>query len=279
MPDMRIDVLASGLEFPEGPAFAPDGSLWCTELLGGNLVRLSAGGIERIPTGGRPNGLAFDWKGRAWVCDSGQNALRRYDPQSGGWQTLADRIDGVPLQAPNDLCFDAVGNLLFTCPNFANTEPVGYVCCLTPGGALTRIAEGYYRPNGLEIVDGGDSLVVADTYQKMLFKGRWDAGSQSWTDVQDWAQVGGAEGPDGMAPGMDGLLYQAIYGDGVIRVVDLAGVIVRELDMPGLNPTNAAVDPSGELGLVITETENGQLLSLPNVQPGVAIFDGSGYWD
>jgi gluconolactonase len=279
-PSLEVRVLASGLDFPEGPAFDPQGNLWCTELLGGNLVRWQEGEIERIPVDGRPNGLAFDQQGRAWVCDSGQNAIRRYDPAAGTWETLADSLDGQPLQSPNDLCFDPAGNLLFTCPNFADTSPTGYVCCLAPDGTLTRIAEGYYRPNGLDFIDGGKALIVADTFRKILYKGGWDANSRTWVDPLEWVQVGGSEGPDGMVPGQDGLLYVAIYGDGVIRVVatsvDAEGEISAELSIPGSNPTNAAVDPSGKLGLVVTETEKGQLLSLPGIQPGVAIFDGKG---
>ena len=81
-----------------------------------------------------------------------------------------------------------------------------------------------------------------------------------------------------MCFGADGLLYQAIYGDGVVRVVDSAGAVTAELALPGANPTNTAIDPSGKLGLVVTETEKGQLLSLPWVQPGVAIFDGGEAW-
>ncbi len=277
-----VNVLASGLDFPEGPAFDPEGNLWCTELLGGNLVRLEGEKIVRYPTGGRPNGLAFDRKGRAWVCDSGQNAIRRFDPATDVWETLVDSLDGDPLQSPNDLCFDASGNLLFTCPNFADTSPTGYVCCLTPDGKLSRIVEGFYRPNGLDIVDGGDALVVADTYRKVLVKGAWvgggQSGTQTWKDPVEWVEVGGREGPDGMVPGKDGLLYAAIYGDGVLRVIDAEGQIISEYNLPGANPTNAAVDPSGKLGLVVTETENGQLLSLPEIQPGVAIFDGGEAW-
>jgi gluconolactonase len=279
-PSLEVRVLASGLDFPEGPAFDPQGDLWCTELLGGNLVRWREAEIERIPVDGRPNGLAFDRQGRAWVCDSGQNAIRRYDPIAGTWETLADSLDGQPLQSPNDLCFDSAGNLLFTCPNFADTSPTGYVCCLAPDGKLTRIVEGFYRPNGLDFVEGGKLLVVADTFRKALFKGEWDASQRIWVEPGEWAQVGGSEGPDGMVPGLDGLLYVAIYGDGVIRVVatsvDGEGKIKAELPVPGSNPTNAAVDPSGKLGLVVTETEKGQLLSLPSIQPGVAIFDGGG---
>jgi gluconolactonase len=278
-PSLEVRVLASGLEFPEGPAFDPQGDLWCTELLGGNLVRWREGAIERIPVNGRPNGLTFDRQGRAWVCDSGQNAIRRYDPVAETWETLADSLDGQPLQSPNDLGFDPAGNLLFTCPNFADTSPTGYVCCLAPDGTLTRIAEGYYRPNGLDFIDGGKALVVADTFRKILYKGGWDANSRAWVDPLEWAQVGGSEGPDGMVPGQDRLLYVAIYGDGVIRVVDGEGKIQAELAVPGANPTNAAVDPSGKLGLVVTETEKGQLLSLPGIQPGVAIFDGGGAFE
>jgi gluconolactonase len=273
-----IRVLAQGLDFPEGPAFDPQGILWCVELLGGNLVRYEAGQVQRFPTNGRPNGLAFDRKGRAWICDSGQNAIRRYDPASNTWETLADSLDGEPLQSPNDLCFDPAGNLLFTCPNFADTRQTGYVCCLKPDGTVLRIGEGFYRPNGLGLLEKGTELVVADTYQKALFRGKWDAQSAAWSDPQKWVVVGGAEGPDGMAYGQNGLLYQAVYGDGVIRVVDATGSVTDEFQLPGQNPTNTAIDPSGALGIVVTEAETGQLLSLPELQPGVELFDGGEYW-
>jgi len=273
-----INLLAQGLDFPEGPAFDPQGILWCVELLGGNLVRLEAGQLQRFPTNGNPNGLTFDRKGRAWICDSGQNAIRRFDPSSGTWETLADSLEGKALQAPNDLCFDSLGNLLFTCPNFADTRQVGYVCCLKPDGTVLRIGEGFYRPNGLGLVDGGESLVVADTYQKALFKGKWDAQTATWSDPQMWAVVGGAEGPDGMAYGQNGLLYQAVYGDGVVRVVDGQGNVIEAITLPGLNPTNTAIDPSGALGIVVTEAEKGQLLSLPEIQPGADLFDGGEFW-
>jgi gluconolactonase len=273
-----VNVLASGLDFPEGPAFDAQGILWCTELLGGNLVRWVEGSFTRIPVNGRPNGLAFDRQNRAYICDSEQNAIRRFDPVAETWETLVDQVDGNSLQTPNDLSFDAEGNLLFTCPNFADNEPTGYVCCLKPDGTIKKIAEGYYRPNGLDIVDDGKSLVVADTYRKSLYKGEWDSQTLSWNQPRLWAMVGGSEGPDGMCPGQDGMLYQAIYGDGSVKVINRSGKIKQTLVVPGANPTNVAVDPSGKLGLVVTETEKGQLISLPEIQPGVAIFDGGEAW-
>jgi gluconolactonase len=276
----EVNILASGLDFPEGPAFDPQGNLWCTELLGGSLVKLVDGQLERIAVGGGPggrgNGLAFDPQGRAWVADSGRNAILRYDPGAGSWETMLDAIDGRPLQAPNDLVFDAAGSLLFTCPNFASSDPTGYVVCLRPDGSASKIAEGYYRPNGLGLTGSApaQALVVADTAQKVLYKGAWDAQNATWQDPQPWARVGGREGPDGMAPGADGLLYQAIYGDGVIRVIDAQGQVQREIRVPGANPTNVAIDPAGRLGLVVTETEHGQLLSFPGIQPGFVTSSG-----
>ena len=281
-PTPEYQILASGLDFPEGPAFDPHGNLWCTELQGGTVVRYDSGQLHRYPVGGAPggrgNGMAFDRQGRAWVADSGRSVIQRFDPASERWQVILDSVDGEPLLSPNDLCFDAVGNLLFTCPNFANTDPLGYVVCLPPDGAARKIVEGYYRPNGLDIVEGGKALVVADTYRKTLFKGVWDSAARAWQDPQPWARVGGSEGPDGMAPGADGLLYQAIYGDGVIRVVSPDGKVSREIKIPGANPTNVAIDPSGSLGLLVTETEKGQLISFPAIRPGPAIFDGGDAW-
>jgi gluconolactonase len=276
--ELAYTVLADGLDFPEGPAFAPNGDLWCTELNGGNLVHLSAGKLERIPTNGRPNGMAFDSLSRAWVCDSGVNAIRRYDPERANWETILDQVDGVALQAPNDLAFDPQGNMLFTCPNFADEERKGYVVCVTPARKARKIGENFFRPNGLEFVDGGKTLIVADTYQKTLFKGSWDAVNLSWQNPTAWVKIGGKEGPDGMTLGGDGQLYQAVYGDGVIRVVNSSGTVLREIKTMGSNPTNAAVDPSGKLGLVVTETEKGRLLSFPALRPGAVIYDDAKMW-
>jgi gluconolactonase len=168
---MKVEILAEGLDFPEGPAFAPNGELWCVEVMGGNLVRWSELGIERFATGGAPNGLAFDRHGLAWFCDAEQCAIRTFDPTTQQFQTVADSIDGHPLFKPNDLAFDARGNLLFTCPGDSRYEPTGYVCCLSTSGELTKIADRLYFPNGLALVDEGRELVVAETFQRRFGKG------------------------------------------------------------------------------------------------------------
>lgn len=279
MANVTVATIADGLEFPEGPAFDPDGNLWCVELRGGRLTRALPQEMDRHEAGGAPNGLTFDSKGRAWIANAELRAIQRFDPATQDFTTIVGTIEGEPLNRPNDLAFDALGNLLFTCPGSSGEEPSGYVCCLGPDGALARIGEGFHFPNGLALVDGGSALVVAETQRARLWKGEWDAESRRWRDPQPWAELGDPAGPDGMALGADGHLYVAIYSAGEVRAVDPHGRVVTAYELPGKNPTNAAFDPSGRLGLVVTETERGVLLSLPELGPGVPLFDGGDAWD
>lgn len=283
-------VLARGLAFPEGPLFDAAGALWCVELKGGGLVRLgnssalpagsAAGtGLVRVPTGGAPNGLALGTDGRIYFADSGLNAIRVYDPATGVSETVIDSCGRRPLDGPNDLAFDAAGNLVFTCPGNSRVEPTGYVCLVRRGVACVCLVEGLNFPNGLAFgptADGGAGidLVVAETYRRRLWRGRWDAESGLWSSARPWAEAGGPIGPDGMAFGADGLLYVAVYGRGRILAFAPDGLVAAEYPMPGANPTNLAFDPSGRLGLVVTEAERGELLNIPGIGPGAVLFSG-----
>jgi gluconolactonase len=230
-----IETLARDLDFPEGPAFAPDGSLWFVDLGARSLVRFAEGEVTHYPAQGVPNGAAFDDKGRLLFCDAERNAIRRFEPGTQVWETVAESPQGEPLRSPNDLAFDA---------------------------------------RELALVAGGEALVVAETHRHRLWRGAWDAAAGRWQGPEPWAEVGGPVGPDGMALGADGRLYVAVFGSGQIRVVDERGKVAERFDLPGANPTNAAFDPSGRLGLVVTETERGELLSLPELGPGAMLFRG-----
>ncbi len=268
----NVNIIAEHLDFPEGPAFDAAGNLWFVELKGGNLVQWSKNELHRVSTQGAPNGLAFDRHGKAWFCDSEQNAIRYYDPVENHFETITDSFAGQPFAKPNDLAFDSLGNLVFTNPGDSRTEPTGYVCCLGLDGTLKTVANHMFFPNGLAFADEGRTLIIAETYRHRLWKGKWDPKNAEWIDAQPWAEVGGPIGPDGMALGTDGLLYTAVFGTGQIRVVDHSGTLIHSYDLPGQRPTNVAFDPSGNLGLVVTEAENGLLLSIPISVSGVSLF-------
>ncbi|WP_381519045.1 SMP-30/gluconolactonase/LRE family protein [Spirosoma soli] len=274
--NVAINTLTTGLRFPEGPAFAPDGSLWAVELKGESLVRFQKGQVARFQVGGQPNGIAIDAQCLIWFCDAGQRAIRRFDPQTNRTDTIVTSLDNQPFDKPNDLAFDAIGNLVFTCPGESRQEPTGYVCVLTTSGDVRKITDGKYFPNGLAFTADGRELIIAETYRHRLWKGRWDAQTAQWTDAHIWATVDGPQGPggpDGMAFGEDGNLYVAVYGTGKIHVINHGGQVIRYLNLPGQNPTNCAFDPTGRFSLVVTEAEKGELLSCSIAVQGSHLFN------
>lgn len=271
----RLTVLADGLDFPEGPAFDAVGDLWCVEMRAGRLARRRPDGrLERFDVGGAPNGIAIDAVGGVWFCDADQGAVRRLDAHTGRCVTVVDSVDGRPLDRPNDLAFDAAGNLVFTCPGNSRTEPTGYVCALSPAGECTIVADGLYFPNGLAFAPGGE-LILAETRRQRLWRGGWDPAARRWLAPKPFCQTMGAPiGPDGLAIDSDGLIYAAIYGGGLVQIFTSDGAHEGLLPTLGANTSNCAFDPSGALGLVVTETERGQILGFEIEARGARLYAG-----
>jgi len=267
-----MHVLARRLAFPEGPAFAPDGALWCVTLKGGALVRIAGTEVQTVSVGGAPNGLAIDRAGRLWFCDADACAIRRFDPSTGTCEVVVASTEGRLLNRPNDLAFDKLGRLVFTCPGESRQEPTGELWRVDRDGFLTRIAEGLYFPNGLAFADDGTTLVVAETYRQRLWRGSWDLQTGTWEKPFPFAALGGPVGPDGMALAADGALLVAIYGQSAVKRLASNGQLEAGFRTPGAHPTNCAFDPSGRLGLVVTEAERGEVLSFPSAGEGTPLF-------
>src|ERR1700736_6496500 len=69
----NVRVLATDLEFPEGPVVMPDGSVVLVEIRGQRLTRVRPDGrkvvVAQIPGG--PNGAALGPDGKMYVCNNG----------------------------------------------------------------------------------------------------------------------------------------------------------------------------------------------------------------
>jgi len=253
--------LATHIRFPEGPAFASDGTLWCVEQWGESLIQYTGADYKRHHVGGRPNGLAIAQDGTLWFCDSGHNAIRTYHPSTGTSRTIISERDGKPLNMPNDLAFDANQQLVFTCPG-PTLDQAGYVCVHSHRGELVTIAMGLYYPNGLAFTHNYRQLLIAETGRQRIWIGEWDSMQTQWRNPRVFSYTEDGLGPDGMAFDEYGNLYAAVYGSASIQIFASNGQRVRTIELTGRNPTNCAFDPTGTYGLIITEAENDQLLTV-----------------
>src|SRR5208283_3279574 len=68
-----INIMATGLRFPEGPVAMADGSVILGEIAGGTVTRVTPDGTKTVVsnTGGGPNGLALGPDGALYLCNNG----------------------------------------------------------------------------------------------------------------------------------------------------------------------------------------------------------------
>jgi gluconolactonase len=133
---MQFEVLAEGLQFPEGPVAMDDGSVILVEIARGTLTRVWNGRTEVIANlGGGPNGAAIGPDGAVYVCNNGgfqwhningllypgqaakdytTGRVERVNLATGTFERVYDSFDGERLGGPNDLVFDREGGLWFT---------------------------------------------------------------------------------------------------------------------------------------------------------------------
>ena len=166
----RFEVLADGLNHPEGVAWSPfEGRLYAGGE-GGEVYRVSLDGeVEEVgSTGGSLLGLALDGRGRVYACDAGRGEVARLDPSTGAIETYARGVDGGELDTPNVAAFDAAGNLYVTC---SGEDDRPEIVRIGPDGATERwttAVPGY--PNGCLVTPDGSALVVVEAHAERVVR-------------------------------------------------------------------------------------------------------------
>src|ERR1700721_488180 len=94
----NVRVLATDLEFPEGPVVGPDGKCYVC----------NNGGFSWVPSRGTMMPAAPE--PHQYIGGS----IQRVDLATGKVETLFDKCGAHPLKGPNDLVFDKEGGLWFT---------------------------------------------------------------------------------------------------------------------------------------------------------------------
>jgi gluconolactonase len=177
-PGAKVQKLADGFKFTEGPAVDAEGNVFFTDQPNNRILKWS---VDGSPLGGklstwhespgRANGLYFNKDGDLLACADMDNELWSID-MNGKATILVKDYQGKKLNGPNDLWEDPKGGVYFTDPlykrNYWTRDPAmqqdgKHVYYLKPGyKELIRVTQDLNTPNGIIGTSDGKRLYVAD---------------------------------------------------------------------------------------------------------------------
>ena len=175
---MTNAIWAADVAEPEGPVWAPDGSLYIVEMGAERrcVSRISPDGKRRrsiVQTVRRPNGLAIDGSERLWIAEAYEGVIICITSDGRELKRIAG--DGSRFLWPNDLVF-------------------------APNGLLYMTDSGILEP---DFIDG---TVIRPNYPDLAYDGKvFEVDPASGRVLRQLDR--GLKFPNGIALGVDGMLY------------------------------------------------------------------------
>lgn len=211
--NIRLDKVATGYAFVEGPAWSPMGFLIFSDIPNNKLLQFMSGQPASVfrenSTGDAGN--RFDAQGRLYSCETHTRRVTRTD-KKGKVEILAERWQGKRLNAPNDLAVRKEGDVYFTDPAFGNqqdTRELDFfgVYHISRKGELEIVAKPKGRPNGIALAPDGKTLYVSNSDERNVRAYDLDKNGGA---SNERTVISGIEGvPDGICVDEKGNLYVA----------------------------------------------------------------------
>jgi gluconolactonase len=258
-PDARIEKLADGFRWSEGPVWieqggylllsdVPANKMYRWDEKAGLSVFLEPSGYDGPdPAAFREpgsNGLIRGPGNTILMADHGNRAVARLDLATRKKAFLATRYEGKAFNSPNDLVQASDGAIYFTDPPYGleglNDSPRkelawNGVYRLDQDGRVTLVERGMTFPNGIILSPDERTLYVANSDPAhavvMAFPRRHDGSlgeGRIFADMTDLAQSGLPGLPDGMAIDRDGNLFAT--GPGGVHVFTPTGQRLGRID-------------------------------------------------
>ena len=238
-----IETLADGLGHPEGPDVLPDGRIVMVETYTSKIIAWSRerGIHDYADCGGGPNACMLGSDGAVYITQNGGTvgawkaevmsipSIQKAQPD-GSVEILVSEVDGITLQAPNDLSFGPDGRLFFTDP--ADYQPddrqPGRVFVLNPDGSgelLAELPEAY--PNGI-VAEPDGSVVWVESYDRGVYRISPDGRSEQIHQLPD------GHIPDGLKIDSDGNLWITTFMSGGVDIIAADGTAIDFLETGGV---------------------------------------------
>lgn len=302
--DPRLQVIAEGLLFPEGPIALPDGSVVFVELLRGTLTRAWGGGrTEAVcDLGGGPNGAALGPDGAVYVCNcggfdwergpdgrfvvhgpksperGGGGRIERVDLATGRNERIYEDVDGHPLSGPNDIVFDATGGFWFTdlgLERGRSKDRSGLYYAQPDGSGIEEVHFGATSYNGVGLSPNEATVYVADSHQARLWAFDLEAPGKPKGPRR---LVGVATGDvmfDSLAVTEAGRVCVATLQEGGITTFETDGS-TSFVAMPDPYTTNLCFGDPARRTAYVTLSLTGHLIAMPWAEPGLKLnFSGA----
>jgi gluconolactonase len=256
-PDAKVEKLADGLTWVEGPAWHREGRYLLFSDIPSNTVFkwkegnsvgpfLNPSGYSgSAPFAGKEpgsNGLTFDAAGRLLLAQHGDRRIARLEPD-GRLTTLADRYEGKRINSPNDLVLKSNGDLYFTDPPFGlpkafddpgKETPFQGVYRLSINGTVTLLIADLKAPNGIAFSPDEKTLYVSDVDPKRAAWLAYDvkedgtvANGRVFFDATRWRKDP-YFGPDGFKVDLYGNIFGARPGG--ITVISPDGTLLGTIE-------------------------------------------------
>jgi len=301
----ELTEITTGLKFPEGPIWMPDGSVVLVEMFGPRLTRVLPDGtketIAEIPGG--PNGAAVGPDGAFYICNNGGSftpvdlggmmlpggfnrdgylggRIQRVDPHDGTVTDLYTECDGNLLRGPNDLVMDGHGGFWFTDHGIRDAtartaDLTGIYYAQVDGSAITEAVFPTDSPNGIGLSPDTDTLYWAETHTGRVFeRAIASPGELVPANPLEPGLLHGLPGfqfLDSLAVDGEGWVCVATIFNGGITAISPDGTQVEHHATGDIVTTNICFGGEDLETAYVTCSSTGRLVSFPWPRPGLRL--------
>jgi gluconolactonase len=261
-PGAKLEKLAGGFQFTEGPTCDRNGNVYFTDQPNDRILKWSVRGklSTWMQPAGRANGLMFDAQGNLIACAEAKNELWAVATNK-TVTLLVTNFDGRTLNAPNDVWIAPDGSLYFTDPFYKRTwtdtnlvrvanEEVYFLSA--DRKILRPVIEDFKKPNGITGTPDGKTLYATDIRDNQTW--RYDILSDgTLTNKTLFCK----KGSDGMTIDEEGNVYLCATGQtNGVSVFSPAGELIDHIDVPEKWSANVSFGGKDHRTLFITASES-----------------------